>query len=268
LAPDAQETQVTAIHPTAVVDKNAELGQGVEVGPGAVIGPQVKVGARTTVGTGVVLDGRLTIGQDNHIFPYAVLGTPPQDLKYKNEPTSLEIGDRNLIREFVTIHRGTPQGEGVTRIKSDVFLMAYTHVAHDNLVEDHVVVANSVQIAGHVALGKYAVIGGCSAIHQFVRLGPHTFIGGGSVVVMDVPPFCKATGNRARLHGLNSIGLGRRGFTEQDMLALRRAYRIAFQSDLLVGEAAERIDNEIVPECSRARILSEFLRSSERGITR
>jgi UDP-N-acetylglucosamine acyltransferase len=233
-----------------------------------VIGPEVRIGARTVVGPGAVLEGRLTIGEDNRIFSHAVLGSPPQDLKYRDEPTRLEIGDRNIIREFVTIHRGTPHGGGITRIESDVFLMAYVHVAHDNVVHDHVVVANSAQIAGHVILGEYAVVGGCSAIHQFVRLGPHTFIGGGSVVVMDVPPFCKATGNRARLHGLNSIGLGRRGFSNEDLKALRRAYRLAFQSDLLTGEAADRIAEEVVPDCPAAATLSEFLRSSTRGITR
>ena len=256
------------IHPTAVVDPKAEIDSSVVVHPGAVIGPNVKIGARTVVGPHAVLEGNLTIGEDNQIFAHAVLGTPPQDLKYKNQPTRLEIGDRNLIREFVTIHRGTPQGTGLTRIRSDVFLMAYTHVAHDNLLEDHVVVANGVQIAGHVVLGKHSIVGGCSAIHQYVRVGPHAFIGGGSVVVMDVPPFCKATGNRAWLHGINSIGLKRRGYSDQDLKMIRKAYRVAFQSDLLVHEAAERIESEIVPHCSAAAVLAEFLRSSKRGITR
>lgn len=259
---------MTGIHPAAVVDPRAELGAGVEVGPGAVIGPWVRIGAGSRVGAHAVLDGHLVLGEDNHVFPHAVLGTPPQDIKYRDEPTRLEIGDRNLIREFVTVHRGTPHGGGVTRIGSDVFLMAYTHVAHDNLVGDHAVVANSVQIAGHVVLGEHAVVGGCSAIHQFVRLGPHAFIGGGSVVVMDVPPFCKATGNRARLHGLNSIGLGRRGYSAEDIRSLKRAYRLAFQSDLLVEEAAERIEREIGSSCSAALVLADFLRTSRRGLTR
>ena len=259
---------MTGVHPGAVVDPKAELAEGVEVGPGAVIGPNVQIGTRTVVGAHAILDGHLTIGADNRIFPHAVLGTPPQDIKYKNEPTRLQIGDRNLVREFVTVHRGTPQGKGVTTIGSDVFLMAYAHIAHDNLLEDHVVVANSVQIAGHVTLGEHAIVGGCCAVHQFVRVGPHAFIGGGSVVVMDIPPFCKATGNRARLHGLNTIGIKRRGYTDDDLKHLRRAYRLAFQSNLLVSEAAEQIEREIAPGCTAAKILAEFLRTSRRGMTR
>jgi UDP-N-acetylglucosamine acyltransferase len=259
---------VTDVHPSAVVDKRAELAEGVEVGPGAVIGPDVQVGSRSVIGAHAILDGHLTIGADNRIFPHAVLGTPPQDIKYRNEPTRLEIGDRNLVREFVTVHRGTPQGKGVTAIGSDVFLMAYAHVAHDNLLEDNVVVANSAQIAGHVTLGEHAIVGGCCAVHQFVRVGPHAFIGGGSVVVMDIPPFCKATGNRARLHGLNTIGIKRRGYTDDDLKHLRRAYRLAFQSNLLVSEAAEQIEREISPRCSAAKVLAEFLRTSRRGVTR
>jgi UDP-N-acetylglucosamine acyltransferase len=262
------EPDVTDVHPSAVVDQRAELAGGVEIGPGAVIGPDVRVGPRTIVGAHAILDGHLTVGADNRIFPHAVLGTPPQDIKYQNEPTRLQIGDRNLIREFVTVHRGTPQGKGVTTIGSDVFLMAYVHIAHDNLIEDRVVVSNSSQIAGHVTLGEHAIVGGCCAVHQFVRVGSHAFIGGGSVVVMDIPPFCKATGNRARLHGLNTIGVRRRGFTEDDLKHLRRAYRVAFQSNLLVSEAAEQIDREIGPQCPATRVLAEFLRTSRRGVTR
>jgi UDP-N-acetylglucosamine acyltransferase len=259
---------VTDVHALAVVDQRAELAEGVEVGPGAVIGPHVRVGARTVIGAHAILDGHLVIGADNRIFSHAVLGTPPQDINYRDEPTRLQIGDRNLIREFATVHRGTPRGKGVTTIGSDVFLMAYAHIAHDNLIEDHVVVANGAQIAGHVTLGEYAIVGGCSAVHQFVRVGPHAFIGGGSVVVMDVPPFCKATGNRARLHGLNTIGVRRRGFDADDVRHLRRAYRLAFQSNLLVHEAADRIEREITPQCRAASMLAEFLRTSRRGITR
>lgn len=251
-----------------MVDKRAELATDVIIGPGVVIGPHVRIGNRTEIGPYAVLDGHLTIGQDNRIFAHSVLGTGPQDYKYKDEPTRLELGDRNIIREFVTIHRGTPQGGGVTKIKSDVFLMAYSHVAHDNVLEDHVVVANGVQIGGHVLLGAHAVLGGCSAVHQFVRIGEHAFVGGGSIVVMDVPPFCKATGNRAKLHGLNIVGLRRRGFTEDELTHLKRAYRVAFLSGYLVGEAADRIVRDIMPNCAPAQVLAEFLRSSQRGITR
>jgi UDP-N-acetylglucosamine acyltransferase len=259
---------VTDVHTSAVVASKAELGRDVVIGPGVVIGPDVWVGDRTHVGAHVVLDGHTRIGTDCRIFPHAVLGTPPQDIKYADEPTRLEMGDRNLIREFVSVHRGTPQGRGVTTIGSDVFLMTYSHVAHDNVLADHVIVANNSQLAGHVQLGAYAIIGGVSAVHQYVRIGPHAFIGGGSVVVMDVPPFCKATGNRARLHGINTIGLPRRGFTRTDLKAVRRAYRLAFQENLLVPEATERIERELAPQCHALTEFSEFLKTSERGVTR
>ncbi len=259
---------MSRIHSSAVVDSRAELAGDVEIGPGAVIGPQVKIDSGTVVGPHVVIDGDVTIGRDNRIFAHAVLGTPPQDLKYRNEPTRLVLGDANLIREFVTIHRGTPHGGGVTRIGSHVFLMAYVHVAHDNQLGDHVVVANSVQVAGHVEIAEHAVIGGCSAIHQFVRVGAHAFVGGGSVVVMDVPPFCKAAGNRARLIGLNGTGLRRRGFPVDQVRLLRRSYRLAFQSELLVAEAADLIAEQILPRCPPAALLVDFLRQpSQRGIT-
>jgi len=233
-----------------------------------VIGPHVRVGARTRIGPHAVLDGHTSIGADCRIYPHAVLGTPPQDIKYSDEPTRLCLGDRSLIREFVTVHRGTPQGRGLTTIGSDVFLMAYCHVAHDNVLSDHVIVANNSQLGGHVQLGSHAIVGGMSAVHQYVRIGPHTFIGGGSVVVMDVPPFCKATGNRARLHGINTIGLRRRGFSGADLKAVRRAYRLAFLSNLLVSEAIERIERELVPGCAALAEFTEFLRTSERGVTR
>lgn len=256
------------IHPSAVVDPGAQLGVDVEIGPGAVIGAHVELGARTRVGAHAVIEGHTRIGTDCRIFSHAVLGTAPQDVKYADEPTRLVFGDRNIVREFVTVHRGTPQGRGVTTIGSDVFLMAYSHVAHDNLIADHVIVANNSQLAGHVQLGEHAIVGGVSAVHQFVRIGSSAFVGGGSVVVMDVPPFCKATGNRARLHGLNVIGLKRRGFSGSDLKAVHRAYRLAFHANLLVAEAVARIRQELVPECSAISQFADFLESSERGVTR
>lgn len=259
---------MTRVHPSAVVEAGAELGEGVEVGPGAVVGPHVQIGDRTSIGAHAVLDGHTSIGEDCRIYPHAVLGTPPQDIKYADEPTRLELGDRNLIREFVTVHRGTPQGRGVTTIGSDVFLMAYCHVAHDNLLADHVIVANNSQLAGHVELGEYAIIGGVSAVHQFVRIGAHAFIGGGSVVVMDVAPFCKATGNRAGLHGTNTVGLRRRGFTPDDLKAVRRAYRLTFGENLLLNEAIDRLERDLLPGCPALQPFIEFLKSSERGLTR
>ncbi len=259
---------MNSVHPSAVVHKNAQLGDHVEVGPGAVVGPDVMVDDGSTIGAHAIIDGHTTIGKKCRIFPHAVLGTAPQDLKYANEPTRLVLGDRNIVREFVTIHRGTPQGRGVTTIGSDVFLMAYCHVAHDNILSDHVIVANNSQLAGHVHLGDYAIVGGVSAIHQFVRVGPHAFVGGGSVVVMDVPPFCNATGNRARLHGINTTGLVRRGYDKVQLRAIRRAYRLAFHSNLLVQEAIERIEEQLLDKCSDLKIFTDFLRTSQRGVTR
>ncbi|MBN2495638.1 MAG: acyl-ACP--UDP-N-acetylglucosamine O-acyltransferase [Deltaproteobacteria bacterium] len=258
----------TAIHPSAIVDPAAELGPGVQVGPGAVIGAQVEIGAGTRIGAYAVLDGRLSLGADNQVSPHAVLGAPPQDVKYAGEPTRVEIGDRNRIREFVTVHRGTPQGRGVTRIGSDTFLMAYSHVAHDAIVEDHAILANAVQLAGHVQVMAWAIVGGCSAVHQFARIGPIAFVGGGSMVELDVPPFCMATGNRARLHGLNTIGLKRRGFGKRELAAAWKAYRLAFKSGLLLDEAIARIEAELLGDCEALGELTGFLRSSERGVTR
>lgn len=259
---------MNSVHPSAVVFDGAELGDDVSVGPGAVVGPDVKIGDGTTIGAHAIVDGHTTLGKSCRIFPHAVLGTAPQDLKYAEEPTSLVLGDRNIVREFVTVHRGTPQGRAVTTIGSDVFLMAYSHVAHDNIIEDHVIVANNSQLAGHVHLGEYAIVGGVSAIHQFVRVGPHAFIGGGSVVVMDVPPFCNATGNRARLHGINTIGLARRGYDDGQLKAIRKAYRLAFHSNLLAKEAAARIDEQLLEQCPDLSLFTNFLRTSERGVTR
>jgi len=259
---------VSTIHPGAVVDPRCELGRDVTVGPGAVLGPHVRIGDGTRIGPHAVIDGHTRIGAGCRIFPHAVLGTPPQDIKYADEPTVLEIGRRNLIREFVTVHRGTPQGRGITRIGADVFLMAYSHVAHDNDLGDAVIVANNSQLAGHVDLGAHAIVGGVSAVHQFVRIGPHAFVGGGSVVVMDVPPFCRAAGNRARLYGINRVGLQRRGFDRRALRSIRQAYRVAFQSNLLLGEAVGRIEDELLPDCPQLAVLVDFLRSSERGVTR
>lgn len=256
------------IHPTAVVHPRAELDTGVEIGPGAVIGQEVKIGAGCRIGAYAVLEGRLTLGRENHIGHHAVLGAPPQDLKYAGGPTEVIMGDGNVLREFVTVHRGTEHGGGVTRLGSNVYLMAYVHIAHDNLIADGVVVANAVQLGGHVRIDEYASLGGCTAVHQFVRVGAHAFVGGGAVLQLDVPPFCKVAGSRPRLLGLNALGLRRRGFAEDKMRLLRRAYRLAFRSGLLCREAAERIEQEIVPFCPEAAKFAEFLRTSRRGITR
>ena len=259
---------MTAIHPSAVVHPGAELDSSVQVGPWTVIGPHVKVGPGTTIGSFVVLDGHLTIGQENRISHHVVIGTAPQDLRYKDEPTRLEMGDRNVIREFVTIHRGTPHGGGLTQILSDIYVMAYSHIAHDNQIGNHVVMANNVHLGGHVLVGDFVNISGCSAVHQFVRIGPYAFVGGGSMVSTDVPPFCRASGNHARLQGLNAVGLSRHGFSKEDLQALKRAYRLAFSSGLLAQEAADRIDTELADRCPHTASFAQFLRDSTRGITR
>jgi len=254
------------IHPTAIVAPGAELGVGVEVGPYSLIGPRVSLGAGTVVGPHVVVEGNTKIGAENHIFQFASVGAIPQDLKYRGEDSELVIGDRNRIREFCTLNPGTSGGGMVTRIGSDNLLMAYAHVAHDCAVGDRVVLANGVQLGGHVRIGDYAVIGALAGIHQFVRVGESAIVGAGSMVSQDVPPFCNATGDRARLVGLNTVGIRRRGL-EGGLPGLKRAYRLLFRSGLRVAEAAARVRAELpaVPEVER---LVRFVEGSERGVAR
>ncbi len=255
------------IHPLAVVEQGAELDFGVEVGPYAFIGCRVRIGARTRVGAHAVVTGNTTIGEDNQIFPFASVGQIPQDLKYRGEDSQLHIGNRNLIREFATLHLGTAGGGMVTRVGDDNLLMNYTHIAHDCQIGNRVIVANGSQLGGHVIVEDYAVIGALSGIHQFVRVGESAIVGGGSMVTQDVPPFCNATGNRATLHGLNVVGLNRRGFPAELVRQLKRAYRILFRSGLTVAEAAARVRAEIanVPEVER---LVRFVETSPRGVCR
>lgn len=255
------------IHPLAVVEPGAELDGGVEVGPYAIVGGRVRIGARTRVGAHAVVTGNTVIGEDNQIFPFASVGQIPQDLKYRGEDSRLEIGNRNIIREFATLHLGTAGGGMVTRIGDDNLLMNYTHIAHDCQIGNRVIVANGTQLAGHVIVEDYAVIGALSGIHQFVRVGESAIVGGGSMVSQDVPPFCNATGNRATLHGLNVVGLTRRGFGPELLRQLKRAYRIMFRSGLTVAQAAARVRKEIpgVPEVER---FVRFIESSSRGVCR
>lgn len=255
----------TSIHATAIVDPDATIGEGVVVGPWALIGPGVEIGDGTEVGPRVLIERDTTIGEDCIIANGAVLGTNPQDLKYKGEPTRLEIGDRTIIREFATLNRGT-SASGRTTVGSDCLLMAYTHVAHDCEIGNHVILANSVNMAGHVLLEDWVIVGGVTPIHQFVRIGAHAFVGGGSRVPQDVPPYCRAAGNPPRLFGLNTVGLERRGFADDVRKALKRAYRLLFKSDVNLSKALDRAEDEIqgVPE---VRHLIEFIRASERGIT-
>lgn len=255
------------IHPTAVVEPGAELDTGVDIGPYAIIGARVRIGARTRVGAHAVITGNTVIGEDNQIFPFASIGQVPQDLKYRGEESRLEIGNRNIVREFATVHLGTAGGGMVTRIGDDNLVMNYAHIAHDCQVGNRVIVANGTQLGGHVVVEDYAVLGALSGIHQFVRVGESAIVGGGSMVSQDVPPFCNATGNRATLHGLNLVGLSRRGFPSSVVRELKRAYRIFFRSHLTVAEAATRVRAEIpgVPEVER---FVRFIETSRRGVCR
>lgn len=259
---DAPETQ---IHGTAIVSTDAYLGEGVIVGPWALIGPRVVIGDQTEIGPRVLIGQDTTVGEACQISNGAVLGTDPQDLKFKGEPSTLEIGDRTVVREFATVNRGT-SASGRTVVGSDCLLMAYTHVAHDCEIGNHVVLANSVNMAGHVTIEDWVTVGGVTPIHQFVRIGAHAFIGGGSRVPQDVPPYCRAAGNPPKLYGLNKVGLERRGFSEDVKTALKRTYRILFQSDMSLSRAMDRAEEE-VPAIPEVRHMLTFIRASDRGIT-
>jgi UDP-N-acetylglucosamine acyltransferase len=255
----------TTVHPTAIVDEGAELGVGVSVGPWALIGPGVQVGDGTVVGPRVYVEKDTRLGEDCFIANGAVLGTDPQDLKFKGETARLEIGDRTVIREFATLNRGT-SASGATVIGSDCLLMAYSHVAHDCEIGNHVILANSVNLAGHVMIEDWVIIGGVTPVHQFVRIGAHAFVGGGSRIPQDVPPYCRVAGNPPKLYGLNSVGLERRGLSADVRKALKKAYRTLFQSDVNLSKALDRVEEDAarVPEVGH---LIEFIRASERGIT-
>lgn len=255
----------TTVHPTAEVHPDAELGQGVVVGPWAIIGPGVRVGDGTEVGPRVLIERDTVIGEDCRLANGAVLGTDPQDLKYQGEKTLLTVGDRTVIREYATLNRGT-SASGRTTVGSDCLLMAYTHVAHDCELGNHVILSNAVNMAGHVTIEDYAIVGGLTPIHQFVRVGAHAFVGGGSRIPQDVPPYCRCAGNPPKLYGLNSVGLERRGFGEDVRRALKSAYRILFQSKRNLTQALAAVESD-VPQLPEVRHLVSFIRASERGIT-
>ncbi|MGA8055013.1 MAG: acyl-ACP--UDP-N-acetylglucosamine O-acyltransferase [Burkholderiales bacterium] len=255
------------IHATALVHPGAKLAPGVSVGAYSVVGEHVEVGEATWIGAHVVIEGRTRIGRGNRIFPFVALGGPPQDMKYAGEPTRLEIGDRNTIREFGTFNTGTVQDEGVTRVGSDNWVMAYAHVAHDCRIGDHTILANNAQLAGHVHLGDWAIIGGMSGVHQFVKIGPHAMIGGGAILLQDVPPFVMCSGNPAKPFGINAEGLKRRGYSPEAIAAIRRAYKIIYRSGLTVEDARAELarQRESTPELG---MLDDFLAAATRGIIR
>lgn len=252
------------VHATALVDDGASLGCGVVVGPYSIVGPGVTLGAGTTLGSHVLIERDTVVGQDCQVFQGAVLGTDPQDLKFKGERTTLEVGDRTVVREYVTVNRGTA-ASGRTVVGSDCLLMAYAHVAHDCELGNHVVLANAVNMAGHVVIEDWVTVGGLTAIHQFVRIGAHAFVGGASRIAQDVPPYLRAAGSSPKLYGLNSVGLKRRGFSEEVRQALKASYRLLFQSGLNISQGLARAEAEIEP-CPEALHLLSFIRNSERGI--
>lgn len=255
------------IHETAIVQAGAQIDENVEIGPYAIIGENVSIGAGTTIGPHAVIEGITEIGRDNRIFQFGSVGAAPQDLKYQGEETRLRIGERNTIREFVTIHRGTESGGGETVIGDDGLFMAYSHVAHDSRVGNRVILANGATLAGHVQVDDFAILGGLSAVHQFTHIGCHAMISGGAMVAQDIAPYSIAQGDRARTIGINLIGLKRRGFSESAILNIKQAYKMVFRSGLRMEEALEKIERELedIPE---TRVFVEFIRSSQRGIAR
>ncbi|MEN9539550.1 MAG: putative Acyl-[acyl-carrier-protein]--UDP-N-acetylglucosamine O-acyltransferase [Pseudomonadota bacterium] len=264
---------MTAIHATAIVDPRAELGAGVSVGPYSVIGPHVRIGAGTTVGPHCVIEGHTTIGCDNRIFQFVSLGSANQDKKYAGEPCELVIGDRNTIREYSTYHIGTVQGGGVTRLGHDNWMMAYTHLAHDCLVGNHTIFANNAQIAGHVEVGDWVILGAYTCVHQFVRIGAHGMTAMGTVLLADHPPFVMSGGNPATARSMNFEGLRRRGFSADRVSAVRSMHRFLYRSDFTLAQAQEHIQalGEETPECAPdAALMVDFLRETpaNRGIVR
>jgi len=256
------------IHPTAVVSERAELGEGVSVGPYSIIEEDVTIGPGTVIDAHVMVKAHTSIGRDCRLYPYASLGTDPQDLLYQGEETRLVIGDNNIIREFATLNRGTPRGGVVTRLGSHNMLMAYTHVGHDCQLGDHVVMVNLATLAGHCHVEDWAVLSGLVAVQQFTRIGTHAFIGGMTGVDKDVPPYCVASDYRARLYGLNTVGLKRRGFPAETVAQLKEAYRLLFRNkDSVLSVNLDRVEESLghVPEVKR---VVDFIRASKRGICR
>lgn len=255
------------IHPTAIVSPEASLDEGVEIGPYSIIGADVKIGKNTSIAPHVVIEGPTEIGENCRIFQFAAIGAVPQDLKFGGEECGVIIGSNNTIREFVTIHKATSADIGKTVIGDNNLLMAYCHVAHNCELGNNIVMANAVNLAGHIQVEDHAIIGGLTGVHQFTRVGCHSMISGASAVTQDVAPYVLAAGNHATLYGLNLIGLKRRGFTEEVIQGLKKAYRIIFRSSLLRAEAIERVKRE-VEKSTEVDHLIEFIEKSERGLCR
>lgn len=252
------------IHPQALVDPSAKLADDVSVGPFSVIGAEVEIDSGTTVGPHVVINGPTKIGKDNTIFQFASIGEKPQDLKFEDEPTELIVGDRNTIREYVTLHRGTPGGGGVTRIGDDNLFMASSHVAHDCIIGNNVIVANATALAGHVMVEDYVIFGGYTTVHQFTRIGAHAFTGFSTAIDRDVLPFFTVAGNRARAIGINKEGLKRRNFTPETIRSLQEAFKLLIKSSCSHKVALEKVQ-ELANKDDNVRMMLDFLDSSQRG---
>lgn len=257
----------TTVHPTAVVDPSASLGDGVTVGPFAVIGAEVTLGDGCEIGAGAMVEGPSVLGRENRIFSNACIGFEPQDLKFGGERTRLEIGDRNQFREFCTVHRGTAKGGGLTRVGDDGLFMAYTHIAHDCIVGSRVVFANAATLAGHVEVEDDATISAFSSIHQFCRVGRHAYVGGYSVVTQDALPFVKTVGGKPACYGLNRIGLERKGFDEASLEALEQAYRVLVRRGLSLSSALEELSSLASPDPAVTDLIT-FVSSAQRGVIR
>jgi UDP-N-acetylglucosamine acyltransferase len=254
------------IHPTAILDPSAKVSSSCKIGPYCVIGPNVELGDACELISHVVIEGPSKIGARNKFFPFSSIGLAPQDLSYKGEPTRLEIGDGNTIREFVTINRGTAKGGGLTRVGSNILIMAYCHIAHDCSVGDHVIMANGATLGGHVIVEEWATVGALSPVHHFVRIGAHAFIGGGTTITRDVLPFSKTAAERGtRAYGLNAVGLERRGFTKERIRKIHHAYKLLLASKLNTSQALEQLKSE-ADRGEDVEMLIKFVESSERGV--
>lgn len=254
-------------HPSALIHAAAKLADDVEVGAYSIIGEHVEIGAGTVVGPHVVINGHTRIGRHNRIFQFCSLGEIPQDKKYQGEPTRLEIGDHNTIREYCTFNTGTAQDAGVTRIGNHNWIMAYVHVAHDCQVGSHTILANCTQLAGHVEIGDYAILGGFTGVHQFVKVGAHIITGVSTVLLQDIPPYVLASGNPCAPYGINSEGLKRRGFSSASIMAIKRAYKALYKSGLRLEEARSEIESQL-PGHPELQLLVDFLAATTRGIIR
>lgn len=255
------------IHPTAIIDSSARIDNDVSIGPYSIIKGEVRIKAGTSIGPYTIIDRYVTVEPECRIFQYASIGAAPQDLKFQGEESFLKIGRGSIIREFVTINRGTESGGGQTRIGEENYLMAYTHIAHDCKTGKKAILANNSTLAGHVEIGNHVTVGGLVAIHQFVKIGDYSYIGGKSAVVKDVPPYVIASGDRASLHGLNSVGMKRQDFTRSVLNELKKAYRIVFRIGLTVQQAVEKVEAEVEP-LPEVRNFMNFIRNSSRGVTR